>query len=371
MVNKFLVPAGFKDSLNFDASIEHKYKNIIVNFFTDNGFILIKTPLIEYSKNLDSNTLILKTNKRKDQLSIRNDITPQIIRIASSRLANKIRPLKLCYYGEVVRKVGTILRPERQFQQVGAEIIGSESYKADVEIINLAYKTLKKIGVKNIVIEITAPFFLDSLLKKITNRNFKNQLKKFIKLKDINSCLKLLKEDELYNSFKTLHECSGVITNKKNNILKLNKIKGYNNEVKRLIKIANLIKTSKNDSLNVDFFDLQKNKNYYKGIKFTFFAKNVRGEIAGGGRYNLKYENNSETAIGYTCYMDTILRSSSLVNKNKRILITFNTNEKLKQKLVNKGYSLFKSFEDNANLKKEAKKFGIKYYLMNNIVKHI
>ena len=63
--------------------------------------------------------------------------------------------------------MGTILRPERQFQQVGAEIIGSESYKADVEIINLAYQTLKKIGVKNIVIEITAPFFLDSLFKKI------------------------------------------------------------------------------------------------------------------------------------------------------------------------------------------------------------
>ena len=68
MVNKFLVPAGFKDSLNFDASIEHKYKNSIINYFIDNGFTLIKTPLIEFSKNLDNNTLSLKTNKKKDQL---------------------------------------------------------------------------------------------------------------------------------------------------------------------------------------------------------------------------------------------------------------------------------------------------------------
>ena len=59
------------------------------------------------------------------------------------------------------------MRPERQFQQVGAEIIGSESYKADVEIINLAYETLKDIGVKNIVIEISAPFFLNKVLKKL------------------------------------------------------------------------------------------------------------------------------------------------------------------------------------------------------------
>jgi len=209
------------------------------------------------------------------------------------------------------------------------------------------------------------------LLKKITNKDLKNKLKKYIKLKDINNCLKLLKKNELYNSFKILHLCSGSIQTKKKYISKLNRTIGFSNEVERLVKIANLIKTSKNDSLNIDFFDLQKNKNYYKGIKFTFFAKDVRGEIAGGGRYNLKYGSNSETAIGYTCYMDTILRSSSLTNQNKKILIAFNTTDKIKQKLINKGYSLFKTFEDNIDIKKEAKKFGIKYYLINNKVKQI
>ena len=69
--------------------------------------------------------------------------------------------------------------------------------------------------------------------------------------------------------------------------------------------------------------------------------------------------------------MDTILRSSSLINQNKKILIEFNTSDKIMQKLINKGYSLFKTFEDNIDIKKEAKKFGIKYYLINNIVKQI
>ena len=177
MYKNFLVPPGFSDSLSFDTYVEHQYKNLIINLFRENGFSLIKTPLVEFTHNFDSNTISIKSNKKKEKLSIRNDITPQIIRIASSRLASKKRPLKLCYYGEVVRKIGTILRPERQFQQVGAEIIGSESYKADVEIINLAYNSLKKIGVKNIVIEISAPLFLDSVLKKIKDINLKKQLK--------------------------------------------------------------------------------------------------------------------------------------------------------------------------------------------------
>ena len=371
MVNNFLLPIGFKDGLNFDTFIEHQYKNTIIDSFRENGFSLIKTPLIEYSKNLDNNTLSIKSIKKNENLSIRNDITPQVIRIASSRLVKKKRPLKLCYYGEVVRKSGSILRPERQFQQVGAEIIGSESYKADVEIINLAYKTLKNIGVKNIVIEISAPFFLNSLLKKIKNSKIKSDLKKFINLKDLKNCIKLLKANDIVKDFEAIYSCTGSLKDKKLNISKLNNIIGFDKEVQRLIKISNLIKVSKNDSINIDLFEIEKDKKYYHGIKFTFFAKGVRGEIAGGGRYNLKYDKNSETAIGYTCYMDTVLRASSFENKNKQILIPFNTDEKTKQKLIRKGYTLFKTFENRVDLKKQSKNFGIKYFLLNKMVRKI
>ncbi len=371
MENKYLIPNGFKDNLNFDTYIEHKYKNIIINFFRENGFSLIKTPLIEYSNNLDNNTLKIKTIKKKENLSLRNDITPQIIRVASSRLSNFKRPLKLCYYGEVVRKNGSILRPERQFQQVGAEIIGSESYMADVEIINIAYETLKKIGVKNIVIEISAPFFLESILKKIKELHIRNKLKKYIYLRDINNCYKLLQNHELKDSLKILFYASGVLKNKKLQLNKITKILGFENEVKRLNKIASLIKVSKNDSINIDFFEMQKNNNYYKGIKFTFFAKNVRGEIAGGGRYTLKYANNIETAIGYTCYMDTVIRASSFQNKNKKILIPFDTNSKQVNILIEKGFIVFKSFESKTKLKDESIKFGFKYFLLNKIIKKV
>ncbi len=369
MHNKFLLPSGFKDSLNFDTFIEHQYKNLIINSFRENGFSLIKTPLIEFSNNLDSNTLSIKTNKKNEKLCIRNDITPQIIRIASSRLANKERPLKLCYYGEVVRKVGSILRPERQFQQVGAEIIGSKSFKADVEIINLAYETLKKIGVKNIVIEISAPFFLDSLLKKIKDKNLKNEFKRLIEMRDFKNCIKLLGKEELIKSFKILQSSIGEIKNKKKQIYKITDNMGLNEEALTLMNIVNSIKIMKNDSINIELFDTQKNKKYYQGIKFTFFAKGVRGEIAGGGRYNLNYENNSETAIGYTCYMDTILRASSFENKNKKILIPFNIDMKIKNALIKKGFTLFKSFDEKIDLKLQSKRFGIKYYLVNKTIK--
>ena len=66
------------------------------------------------------------------------------------------------------------------------------------------------------------------------------------------------------------------------------------NEVKRLIKIANLIKISKNDSINIDLFEIPKNKKYYNGIKFTFLLKGLEVRLLVEEDINLKYENNSE-----------------------------------------------------------------------------
>ena len=370
MVNKFLVPAGFKDSLSFDSFVEHKYNNTVVEYFIDNGFTLVKPPLIEYSNNLSKNSLSILTKKNAVKLSLRDDITPQIIRIASSRLANKKRPLKLCYYREVVRKKGTILRPERQFQQIGAEIIGSDSYKADFEIINLAYESLKKIGVSNIVIEISTPFFLDKLLNKVKNSKNKTLLKKFIKLKDLDSCLKLLENNDQINNLRKIYSCSGSIKKNKSKLLNLVDSFGYNKEIEKLIKIAEMIKISKKDFINIDLFEIHEKK-YYQGIRFTFFAKNIRGEIAKGGRYLLKYGQNSETAVGYTCFMDTILRASSFENKNKIILIPFNSTNKIKKDLIKKGYSIFTAFEEHIDLKQQSLNFGIKHYLDKNKVKKI
>ena len=56
-----LLPPGFKDEIFDEASLEHKYKNLIINLFQSNGYELVKPPLIEYlnSKN-NKNTFIIK-----------------------------------------------------------------------------------------------------------------------------------------------------------------------------------------------------------------------------------------------------------------------------------------------------------------------
>ena len=82
MSNKSLIPEGFKDHVDFNTNVEHEYKNKIIDYFISNGFDLIKTPLVEFYENNSKNCFVIESKKIERKLFIRDDITPQIIRIA-------------------------------------------------------------------------------------------------------------------------------------------------------------------------------------------------------------------------------------------------------------------------------------------------
>ena len=97
-------------------------------------------------------------------MGVRADMTTQVARIAATRLGDAPRPLRLSYTGEVLRIRGSQLRPERQFAQVGAELIGTKSAAADIEIIEIAVGSLRKIGVPNLSVDLNIPPLVPALM---------------------------------------------------------------------------------------------------------------------------------------------------------------------------------------------------------------
>ncbi len=370
MKNNKLIPEGFKDHVDFNTNVEHEYKNRIINIFLKNGFDLVKTPLLEFHGKNIKNSFLIKSKKTEPKLLIRDDITPQIIRISSSRFKSKTRPVKLCYYGEVVRKKGTMLRPERQFLQVGSEIIGSESILADIEIINLAYASLRDIGIKDITLELSSNVFLDEIFHKIKESEKLKSLKNFINQKDKKNSLNLIKNKNDKEFFENLFNFTGNFKAFEKKINKISISDTLKTEIKNIVKIAKLINLHKDDQIFFDFTEFNK-KNYHDGIKFTFFAKNVRGEIASGGRYKIKNKHNEESAVGFTCFMDTVLRASSFENTAKKILVPFNINEKIKKNLINRNFIVFTFFGDISDITKGAKKYFCTHIYLNNKIKKI
>ena len=131
-----------------------------------------------------------------------------------------------------------------------------------------------------------------------------------------------------------------------------------------------MLNFQKNDQIFLDFTEFNK-KNYHDGIKFTFFAKNVRGEIASGGRYKIKTKLKEESAVGFTCFMDTVLRASSFENSKKKILIPFETKESIRIKLSKKNYILCSFFGDTSDIRLFAKKYLCTHIYENNKIKKI
>lgn len=366
-----IIPEGFKDDVTSLVSTEHNFKNIIINLFQINGFQLVKTPLIEYyGINNDKNLFKLVVNKKEKKLVIRDDITLQIARLSKTRLKDKVKPLKLCYYGEVVRKKGTMLRPERQFLQIGAESIGENNYLADVEMIELAYKSLSMVGIKNLTIEISSKVFFDKFINKIKNLPKKNEIKRLIRLKDLESLEKNLNQ-KYYKEIKNIFLCTGSYKDKKNNLKKLNLDNESQNEIYNIINvIEKFLSNNTNVNIFLDFCEIN-DKKYHSGINFTFFASNIRGEIAKGGRYSVSTKKNDILATGFTCYMDTILRASSKKIAEKKIIIPFDTSKININKLIKKNF-VFIRYTGNLSINRRlAKDYNCRYYLDNNSIKRI
>src|SRR5438477_9780446 len=141
-----LLPAGLYDLLPPDAEIEAEVTARLMGVLAAHGYERVKPPLVEFEETLLSGpgaAMAPATFRMMDPAShrmicVRADMTPQIARIAATRLGDTPRPLRLSYAGQVLRVTGSEMRPERPIGQVGAELIGAAGADADVEAIAVA-----------------------------------------------------------------------------------------------------------------------------------------------------------------------------------------------------------------------------------------
>ncbi|MCH7929737.1 MAG: ATP phosphoribosyltransferase regulatory subunit, partial [Proteobacteria bacterium] len=160
-----LLPAGLRDGLPPDAAFEAGVAERLLASFAAYGYARVNPPLIEFEESLFAGagaetagmTFRLMDPASQRMMGVRADITPQIARIATTRLEHAPRPLRLSYCGDVLRVAGSQLRPERQFTQVGAELIGAEAPGGDAEVVVLAAESLAAVGVTRFSVDLTLP----------------------------------------------------------------------------------------------------------------------------------------------------------------------------------------------------------------------
>ena len=189
---KYLLPIGLYDLLKDEAKINQQTIDLLLQSFYGNDYELIKTPLIEFeesfalNRKVDEQSFKMVDNFSGKTLVLRSDITPQIARLVATKFQNISDPIKLCYVGDVVKTKNDNLYADRQLTQAGIEMIGEDSCDANIEVIELILKSLKKIKIENLMINFCYPQLLDILLKNLSVKNI-DDLKNAIIRKNISA----------------------------------------------------------------------------------------------------------------------------------------------------------------------------------------
>jgi ATP phosphoribosyltransferase regulatory subunit len=169
-----LLPEGLEDRLPRSAAVAARVTRAAIDVMEGHGYDRVQPPSMEFEKSLASRMVGVQPRRMfrfvdpvsLRTLALRSDITPQVGRIAATSLAAAVRPLRLCYAGQVVTIKGDGLDPTRERLQLGAELIGTDSVAAAAEIVAMAIEALKAAGAQRVSVDFTLPDLVDTLAEK-------------------------------------------------------------------------------------------------------------------------------------------------------------------------------------------------------------
>jgi ATP phosphoribosyltransferase regulatory subunit len=367
-----LLPTGMHDLLPPEAEIEAQVVARLMATLAAHGYERVKPPLVEFEETLFSGAgaaMATATFRMMDPAShrmigVRADMTPQIARIAATRLRDAPRPLRLSYAGQVLRVTGSEIRSERQVGQVGAELIGAEGSTADVEAIAVAGEALAAIGAPHLSADITLPRLVPALAAAygITGPRAVS-LRAALDHKDAAAVGMVAGEGgELFGN---LLASVGPAETALAALDRLDLPERARAERIRLGAVLDgLAAAAPELKVTVDPVE-NRGFEYHTGISFTFFSAlpGAIGELGRGGRYQAGNPLAPEPATGFTLYTDTILRTLSSPAATPRLLLPYGIDRGRGRALREAGWVTVAALEPADDWRAEARRLGCAYVL--------
>ena len=100
-------------------------------------------------------------------LALRADVTPQIARIAATRLRDRPKPYRLAYRTNVFRHEAPRLGRMREFYQAGVELLGLDKPEADAEMIAMAIEAFRAARLERFQIDIGHAEFVRGVFESL------------------------------------------------------------------------------------------------------------------------------------------------------------------------------------------------------------
>ncbi|HET8995188.1 MAG TPA: ATP phosphoribosyltransferase regulatory subunit [Acetobacteraceae bacterium] len=365
--NPALLPAGLRDLLPPEAETEASAVEALMHVFATHGYQRVKPPLLEFEDSLlagsgaavAEQTFRLMDPDSQRMMGLRADTTPQVARIATTRLANAPRPLRLSYAGQCLRVRGNQLAPDRQVAQAGIELIGPDSPAADAEIVLVGAEALQAVGLTRVSFDLTLPMLVPTLLDEaaITGPS-RASLGRALDRKDAASVARhggvlapVLTElllaagpaDRALAALKAAHlpSSAGALA------------------ARLTAAVAAIRAQAPALRLTVDPVEFRGFR-YETGVSVTIYAPGRHEELGRGGRYLC---GETEPATGLTLLPDAVLRAAPARQVRPRVYLPLGTPQDAAARLRREGFATVAGLEAVTDDAAEARRLGCSHLL--------
>ena len=373
---------GTVDYLPAEMDVRSYAEQIILQTYKQNGFLQIKTPILENLELLtngdsgDNQKLMFKTIKRGDKLDLskpnlqendiveeglRYDLTVPLVRFFANNREKLPAPFKAIQIDEAFRAERPQRGRVRQFTQCDIDILGDSSPLCEVELLYSYMVAYTRLGFKNLTIKVNDRRALNEIITAVG----------FDISKAIEICVSLDKLDKIgfdgvskelvengYEQEKVekLMKIFEGLKNAKTNEEKFELLKanGVSAEVVESLKL--IIETTmkfKIGDFNVVYdATIIRGQGYYTGTVFEVYDEEFGRALGGGGRYDKMVEKFLGTpvpAVGasiglYSVVMLMVERKIKTTSKKLALIYDKNASYedimKAKIELMQKGYDV-------------------------------
>ena len=304
-------PKGTRDILPRESYKWQYVENTVKEILENNGMKEIRVPVFEYTelfqRGVGETTDVVQKemytfiDKGDRSITLRPEGTAGVVRsYIENGLSNLGSPLKLWYNMPMYRYENVQKGRYREFRQIGVELIGTDSYLADVEVILLGKAIFDKLEIPNIKLNI------NSIGCPTCRKKYQDALRDFIRPnyeKYCDTCKTRFEKNPMRildckeKKCKEMNEGAPIILD-----YLCDECKTHFENVKKLL-----------EELGVEYeidSSIVRGLDYYTKTVFEFISEDDGLAVLGGGRYDglVKEVGGQDTpAVGFATGLDRII----------------------------------------------------------------
>jgi ATP phosphoribosyltransferase regulatory subunit len=328
------LPPGMRYYLGAEARLRRSVEDTAMSVFEGWSYEEVLTPSVDYYALFENGmgqpeaqTAFRFSDSDGQMLSLRPDVTSSVARVAATLLAERERPLRLCYAAPVFRRQQqSHAEWRRENTQLGCELIGVSGEAADLEVLLVATEILKSIGLgDSFCITVNDVGIFNGLLKQLNGQSQSHEtLRRLIDTRDrgeLKSFLDHYCDASIREALFRLIELTGkqeVLTEARRVITNTTSVAALDRLGRLWEVIASL---GLDSSFEIDLADVS-SLDYYTGISFKVFIRGLGYRVGRGGRYDGLTANfgSGEPAVGFVLSLDSlveVLGQGTSVNGSK------------------------------------------------------